>query len=125
MTLVLLFLKNYWKQLVMTIVIAGASYFVYDYIYDKGAREANLECAERMQEYREGLESKIQEVIDLSKLNSAMEIERAKALKEDLGKLFALTKNKPLTIIKEGKCVPSEVFVDTYNAAINRINSNE
>ena len=121
-TTILLLLKKFWKELAIVIIIAGLSYKAYDYVYDKATIEANKQCTKTMKEYTDKLDIRISELVIASKDASAISKERAEALKQDLDKLFKLTKNKPLTIIKEGKCIPSPVFIETYNTAIDRIN---
>lgn len=123
MTILLTILSKYWKHLVIVLAITSASFFIYNYIYSRGFDEANIECAARMKEYTDKLDARIAELVDLSKQKSEEEAKRALLLKQDLNKLLVLSKQKPLTIIKEGKCLPSETFVETYNAAIDRVNS--
>ena len=120
---ILTFLKNFWKPLAIIFIIGGGIYYIYDYGYDKGNLVAVEECNKRMKYFNDKLESRILELqVSSTKLSEDSKV-RSILLKQDLNKLMALTKNKPLTIIKEGKCVPSEIFIDTYNAAIIRINS--
>jgi septal ring factor EnvC (AmiA/AmiB activator) len=125
MSIFILFLKNYWKQLVTILAIVFVITYAYNYAYTNGKLAAQEQCAATFKEYSDKLDKRIQSLEDTSKALATEDKERANLLKKDLAELFKLTKDKPLTVIREGKCQPSETFIDTYNAAIDRINRNE
>jgi DNA/RNA endonuclease G (NUC1) len=121
-SLVLMFLKSYWKHVVVIAAVASASFMAYSYIYNRGFDAANKDCEERIQKYNDDLKARIKDLENTSIVLSMENEARDKARKKDLEKLLVLIKDKPLTIIKEGNCVPSEAFVETFNSAIDKVN---
>ncbi len=122
MTVILLLLKKYWKQIVVAIAITIACYIVYDYIYDKGFMASEVACQKRMEEYKIDLDKRIKDLVDMSEAQNKARQQNADSIKADLDKIYRASRAKPLTIIKEGKCLPSENFIDSFNAAIDRVN---
>jgi uncharacterized protein (UPF0276 family) len=123
MTLVLLFLKSYWKQVAGAIALATCLYLGYYKIYDIGYAAANVECAARIKQFEEGLDKRIANIENTSGLildqTTAANITR----KKDFVDILASIKNKPLYTIEQGKCKPSTDFIDAYNKGIEEANT--
>jgi hypothetical protein len=111
-SLVLVFLKSYWKHIMVIAAIAGVSFMAYNHIYNIGYTAANTACEKRIKVYVDELKDRINSLETASYVVSKEIAERDTLRKKDLDKLLILTKNKPLTIIKEGNCNPSDTFIE-------------
>lgn len=124
MTLVLMFLKSYWKHILIIVVLSVVSYIVYNKIYTAGYNAASAECAEKMKEYTEKLDSRIAGLEEASSTLVTEAIESRKSIKKDFNTILASIKNKPLYVVnKTGECAPSVDLVRVYNEAVDRANS--
>ncbi len=121
-TVVILFLKSYWKQLIGGLLLAILLYTGYHKIYTIGYDAANIECVERMKDYQDKLDARIKNIED----NSVALIAGANADKlvitQGLNELKLNIKNKPLYTIVEGKCKPTDLLIDTLNNGIDKAN---
>ena len=114
-------LLKYWKELVVLISIIGVAYAGYSYIYNKGYEAANLECAIRLQEIEEMKAKHIKEIQDYAKANLEQTVLNNVNTSKDI-KAILNKKPEVATVIIEGKCKPSDSFIETYNAVIERAN---
>jgi len=123
MGLVLMLLKNYWKQALLAVLVSTLAYTGYYKIKDIGREEANVECAARMKAYNDRLDNLIVKIEESSTKLVTESQEARLALKKDFGVILSTIKNKPLYVIEQGKCAPSVEFIDIYNKAIDRVNA--
>lgn len=121
-SVVLLLLKKNWKYVVIALTISALCYTVYSKIKDIGYQEATAECVERMQKYNDKLDTLIVAVESSSASLAAKNIEDKESLRKDFAVILATIKNKPLYVIEQGKCKPSEDFVNIYNQVVDRVN---
>lgn len=128
LSLIVMFLKSYWKHILIVIVIASASFYIYHKIYERGYAVATAECSikvaeyeKKMKVYQEDLDNRIALLVDTSNILVKEATESRKSLKADYAIIMASVKGKPLYIVKEDKCTPSSDFINAYNAAITRI----
>lgn len=123
--IVILFFKNYWKQMIAAVIITMTCYLVYHKIYSIGFDAANVECAARMKSYEDKLDKRIANIEN----NSTILIETANqdklALRKDYANILATIKGKPLYIIEQGKCKPANLLIDSYNEGIKKANEVE
>lgn len=122
MTILLLFLKNYWKHIVIAIAILTVTILAYNKVYSIGYSAASAECAEKMKEYVDKLDSRIAGLEEASNTLVTEAIESRKSIKKDFNAILASVKNKPLYKIEQGKCAPSEDLIRVYNEAVDRAN---
>jgi C4-dicarboxylate-specific signal transduction histidine kinase len=128
--LILGFFKNYWKHILIVIIIGAASYWIYNRIYQRGYAVATAECnikiadyEAKMTKYKEDLNTRIADIESISVgLVSDLRNSNA-ALNKDLADIKARAKPRPTYIIKQGTiCSPSTDFISSYNEAITRVN---
>jgi hypothetical protein len=88
---------------------------VYNYIYQRGVSattvvyEAKLQAQEDLLDKRiAGLEQTSQTLVEQSQLATTN-------AHNDLTKILAATKNKPLVVYKNDECIPSQTFLDSWN----------
>lgn len=121
----LLFLKSYWKQLVVGIALSLLLYTGYHKVYSIGYSAATAEYVKKTKDYEDKLDKRIANI----EANSAALLEGANkdkaALSKDLSNILNTIKGKPLYILEEGKCKPAPILVDTYNETIKRINKED
>lgn len=124
MTIVLMFLKSYWKQLVIILVISIAAYFIYNKVYTAGYNAAAVVYAKKMEEYNIKLDGRIAGLEEASNVLVTEAIESRKSIKKDFNTILASIKNKPLYVVNNvtGECAPSADLVRVYNEAVDRAN---
>lgn len=111
-----IFMLKYWKELVVILALSVCAYLVYDKIYTKAVEDTIA----AHQKYMDG---KIQTLEDMSSHIALQNEQSTKALQSDLAEILAKSSKKPTVIYKEGKCIPSDNFLDSYNSLIDRANS--
>jgi len=103
-------------------VLMAVGYYGYNTVLERGRQQARLECQEEKQKYEMEVKQKIQD-LETALQQTAAEGERKK---QQLGKTIKEIKSKlntqPVTIIENGKCMPSVIFLDSINEAISRAN---
>lgn len=121
--MIILFIKKFWRELLLAAALFFAGYMVYDKIYERGFEKAQKEHVDYVKNYTKAIDEKIDRLETLSRdLYAALEIADTNR-KQDLQKIIKAASKGPLTIYKDGKCTPSEEFLDSYNSVINRANS--
>jgi uncharacterized protein YlxW (UPF0749 family) len=109
-------------SIIMCVSLAIAGFFAYNYIYNRGYEQAHLACEQAKQELQQQLQQKITTLEQSLSETQARASEQQDRLGRDIGKISKLLKNQPVTVIENGRCLPSEVFVDSINQAILRAN---
>jgi flagellar capping protein FliD len=122
MTLVLGFLKSFWKEIFVVLLVSGILYTGYYKVKHIGYKEAAEECAQKSKEYNDKLDKLIDKISENSELLIASSEASSASLKKDFGTILTTIRNKPLYVIEQGKCTPSKDFVDAYNEAVDRVN---
>ncbi len=117
--LILKILLRSWKEL----LIIGLLVATYHHIYELGVKQANIDNQVKIEAMQAKLDARVQEVIDLSSQASTKGEELTAATNKQLDIILNLSKNKSMTIIKDGKCIPSEDFKKVYFDLINEANS--
>lgn len=109
--------------LVLLAMIFGLLYLVYDKIYDKGYKEAETKYIKQVEELNRSIEIKKAETEVLANFldsSRASELKEVKLTLDEYIKEFRRL-NKPTTIItKEGKCIPSQEFVEAWNEILRK-----
>ncbi len=97
-------------------------YMGYTHVKQTGYKEAEQKYAQIIKSYENDVNKKIDAVVMTSVV--LMEQNRANnnKLNRDVQAILALTKDKPLVVVKNGECLPSEVFSDTIRVLNNRAN---
>ncbi len=122
MTVFLLFLKSYWKQIAGAAALALVLYLGYHKIYSIGYNKATAECAQRVKEYEEKIDGRIKSIENSSSALIEQSALADAARKKDYAAILFTIKGKPLYVIEQGKCKPSPDFVKAYNEGIERSN---
>ncbi len=118
-------LKTYWKQLITVLVISFLCVFLYNHVYNKGYSDATIVCEKRVSDYESKLNEQISTVEKLSKQLAVSTSTAERQRKKDFNNIIESIKNKPLYIVEQGTCKPSEEYINAYNAAVDRANKND
>jgi hypothetical protein len=122
MPLLLMFLKNSWKQIIIGLVIFGAVYTGYNWVWDRGYNTAGAEYREVLQEQADARAKQIEELTGYAKTNLEQSLVSNEKLQRDLAEIKRNAKGKPTTVVVDKDCVPSPDFIQTYNKAIDKGN---
>ena len=105
------------------LAVLGLSGGLYYKAYNAGYNKASIECATARKVFEDSMNNKIDAIesnlVTLAESRDA----QTKQLSADIDKILINMKKAPVTIIKDGKCIPSPTFVDSIRQAINRANS--
>lgn len=111
-----IYLIKYWKEILLAVAITFSAYMVYDRIYTKGVQDS-------IAAHEKYLDEKIGNLEHLSTHIALQNEQNTKAVQDDLALILSKSSQKPTVIYKEGKCIPSDNFLDSYNSLIDRANS--
>ena len=118
----MLFLKLYWKQLLLVLVVVGSVLF----IYDKGSTDGYAKAEAKYTQMINEQNIKISDKISNIEANSNILVTESRAsnatLTKDVKGILLGVKGKTLTIVKDGGCTPSQTFSDTFNSVNKRVN---
>jgi vacuolar-type H+-ATPase subunit I/STV1 len=113
------------KIVVSIFVFAGliiAGFFIYNKIYTRGYEQAHLECAEARQQYEQELQVKVTQLEDKLATTQQLANKKQQKLTKQILTISQQLKTEPVTIIKNGECLPSTNFLDSINQAIIKAN---
>jgi hypothetical protein len=110
------FILSYWKQIAIAVLIGFLIYFIYNKGYQEGYvnrtqfyEKINAENHKNLIKKIDSLESTANTLVDTANKNQ-------QALGKDLTTILVTVKNKKLTVVnKDGECIPSKDFIETYN----------
>jgi hypothetical protein len=119
----MLFLKTFWKEILIVIIVSSLAISGYNYIYHKGYAEAELVYQKKIDDYNTKLAGKVDSIVKWSTDKTERDLALEASNKLVFDRLIANSKSKPASIIVEGKCIPSPDFIEAINAAVKKANS--
>lgn len=120
--MILLFLKSYFREIAFVVILVIAVLAVYNKGYQSGYNN-RVEYYEKIRaEDRNILISKIDNLETLSIGLTKDVVRKQTKLGKDLNSLTLDIKNNKSFVIKNGECIPSEYFINTFNSVIDRAN---
>jgi hypothetical protein len=120
--MILLFLKTYFRQIAFIIILGIAILAIYNKGYQSGYNNRVVHYEKIRAEDRNILISKIDNLEALSIGISKDVVRKQIKLSKDLNTLTLDIKNNKSFDVKNGECVPSEYFINTFNSVMNRAN---
>lgn len=112
------------KYLLPLAFILGIVYGMYSWSYDRGYKASSEKCSEILLKQKQDLDAKLHKVLELSNtLVEESDIRQSK-LDSKLQELLVASKRRPLTIVKDGKCIPSQEFSDSFDKITATVNQN-
>jgi hypothetical protein len=116
-------LKEYWRQIIYVLVVAFVLAWVYTKGYDSAYQNRTIYYEGIRAEEMAKLNSKIDNLENLSNELATQSAISQNIITRDLNNVVKnLPKSIPF-IVKNGECIPSENFIDTFNSIITRGNS--
>ena len=106
----------------ISLIIGLAGYSVYNNIYTRGERAAQIECQARFDKYQKEVDAKVATLETNLSVLTATSLHQQLALNSDIEEILKRVKKSPVTVIKNGKCYPSPTFVEGINQAVDRAN---
>ena len=107
--------------LAVVLVLAGL-YWIYNSIYSSGYQEAQLECQQKFAQLQKETNEKLFTLqAGLQNISGDLGIQQA-SMASDMSIILQTIRKKPTVVVKDGKCVPSQEFVNSINKAIDRAN---
>jgi soluble cytochrome b562 len=129
MTIFLMLFKKYWKHILIVVVFSVVSIYFYNKIYNRGFEAANIVCekrileyTEQMNKYKENLNIRIEQIEEASNILAKEALDARKITKKEFKTIITKYIDKPMIVIEEGTCKPSEDFIKAYNEAVDRAN---
>lgn len=102
--------------------IAGFLFFGYEKIKSIGYQEAEQKYTKVIKDYEDNLNKKIDNIETLAGTLVVENRENNVLLTNDINTILTRVKTKPLTIVKNGECSPSQTFSDTFVEINKRAN---
>jgi hypothetical protein len=102
--------------------LAIAGFFIYNKIYTRGYEQAHLECVEAKQQYELELQQKITQLESSLTTTQQLATQKQQKLSKQIISISEQLKLRPVTIVKNGECLPSQTFLDSINEAIMQAN---
>jgi hypothetical protein len=118
----LLYLKTYWKQIVVITLITICSYLVYNKIYSIGYTAASFKCEERFKDYNSKLDTHIKTLEEASSKLASSNLEYKGKVEKGIKDIISAKANQPTTVIVNGECKPSTEFTNTFNEVVKKAN---
>jgi ABC-type iron transport system FetAB ATPase subunit len=113
-------------KIIITIVVLTAilitSYFGYKTVYNRGVEQAKLECDQQRQKYELEITEKIQNLESALQQTAEQSERKKQQLTNTIREIKSKLNTQPTTIIENGKCMPSVIFLDSINEAISKAN---
>lgn len=115
-------LLKYWKELVAIFAIVGGLAFAYYHVEQTGYNRAVVVYEKKIQDYNDKLDRRIDNIEKNSDALVMNAINSKDQYSKEFKAILAAAKGKPTYIVQNGNCLPSQDFVNTYNAAIRKAN---
>jgi len=109
-------------SIIIFVAIAIAGFFIYNKIYTRGYEQAHLECVKAQQQYELELQQKITQLEGSLTAAQQQAAQKQQKLNKQISQITQQLKLQPVTIIKNGECLPSPNFINSIDEAILRAN---
>jgi hypothetical protein len=103
----------------MAVVIAGTLYWGYNTIYDRGFKAAEVEWVEKLDKMEKARDERIATIEGFAKTTLEQTLLNNVETQKDIDAILLKVRGKPLT---SAPCTPTDDFVSSYNAVIQRSN---
>ena len=114
-TIITTLLSKYWRTIASCLAIILALMFVYNIVYQRGVVATTVAYEAKLAAQQALLDEHIAQIEHNSTVLIKQNEISAKATRQDLAKILAAAKTKPLVVYKNGECIPSKTFLDSWN----------
>ena len=104
-------------------LISALSYFTFSYVKQLGYVEAETKYTKIIAEHNKAIALRISELEKSSRELVVLTESNNTKLTQNIGQIVLGLNGKTLTVIKDGKCVPTKEFSDSFgklNSAVNQ-----
>lgn len=102
--------------------IVGSLYSGYSYVKGIGYSEAETKYEQVIKDYEAKRDAKIDKIVNLSNILVDESRNNNAATAKSISAVLAAAKAKPLVVVKDGECTPSQTFSDSILTINKRIN---
>lgn len=121
---VLPFVKTFWKPIAGILIFCILQFFVWNHGRNFGEERCSARYEEQIRERDAAINEKVADLNEAS--NKLAENQKAdtQKLRKDLQLILSQVREgkQPVVIVKDGKCLPTETFVETVNKINRRVN---
>lgn len=113
------------KWIASALLMAALSallYSGYSHIKSIGYADAEAKYKPVIEKYELDLSTKLAKIEANSSLLVANDAKNATMLANGIGGILKSIKDQPLTVIKDGKCIPTKTFLEAFDAINKRTN---
>lgn len=115
-------LKKCWRPVTEVILVLVLLCFLYFHVKDIGYNEAKVKYEKEIAEYNKKLDDHISTIERNSTILVQNQADTQSKLDAGIDQIISVAGKKPLYIVKQDKCIPSQNFLDSYNDVINKAN---
>lgn len=108
--------------MVIMAILSALLYSGYSHIKSIGYGEAEAKYKPVIEKYENDLSTKLATIEANSTLLVANDAKNSVVLINGIGGILKTIKGQPLTVIKNGECLPTQTFSDTFGAINKRTN---
>lgn len=102
--------------------VMGSMYAGYNHIKHTGYLEAEAKYEQKFKDYEKVRDEKLTSIGILSGILVADSKANQESTEKAMKAILAATKNKPLVVVKDGGCTPSQTFSDSISEINKRVN---
>ena len=108
-------LLKYWKQILVSSALVLSLVLVYNYVYQRGVAATTQVYEAKLKAQQDLIDKRIANIEQTSQVLAEQSKIAATSTHADLAKILQAAKNKPLVVYKNGECIPSQTFLDSWN----------
>lgn len=117
-------LLKFWKEILLSVLIAGGSFFVYEKVKHIGYVEAETKYEAIIHDYQKQIAEQVATIENNSRILVDGNRDSAVILKSRMDDILGTLKGKPLVVVKNGECSPSQTFSDSFGKVNQQANQN-
>jgi 23S rRNA pseudoU1915 N3-methylase RlmH len=117
-------LKEFWKPVAAILVFAILQFFVWNHGRNFGEDHCRAKYETQIQERDAAINEKVTELNESSNKLAQNQKTDTQKLRKDLQLILTQVREgkQPVVIFKDGKCLPTETFVEAVNKINRRVN---
>jgi 23S rRNA pseudoU1915 N3-methylase RlmH len=118
------FVKTFWKPIAAIAAFAILQFFVWNHGRNFGVEHCTAKYEQQIKDRDAAINEKVSEFNKSSDKLAESQKTSTDKLRKDLQIILAQVREgkQPVVIVKDGKCMPTETFVETVNKINRRVN---
>jgi 23S rRNA pseudoU1915 N3-methylase RlmH len=121
---VMSFAKTFWKPIAAIVIFAVLQFFVWNHGRNFGEERCTAKYEQQIRKRDEAINAKVTELNESSNKLAQNQKADTQKLRKDMQLILEQVREgkQPVVIVKDGKCMPTETFVETVNKINRRVN---